>query len=406
MPTYTQFLSHLATLGEQRIDFGLTRMMAACTRLQHPERAVPMVHVAGTNGKGSTIACLRVLLQDAGYRVGTYTSPHLCDYAERIAMNGAPVAHARIGDVGAHVLQRCADIPLTYFELTTLVAFAIYAQLRPDIVLLETGLGGRLDATNVVQPELVVQTPIAHDHMSLLGNSLAQIATEKCGIIKTGRPVVSAPQSDEVAKIIATHCAALACDYTIATALPETIAVGLAGAHQRVNAGVAWCAASVLHQRGWRVGTPSALARASWPGRCEWISKNPLVLFDGAHNVAAAQTLASYVRSLAAAQTFHCYLGMFADKDADGIVRALVPVVDCFIPIPAPAPRALGLETLTTQLRTIGAPVANCHPDGLWADIAQRHRADVCAIVTGSLSLYAMVTNTTGPSNSRCRDNR
>lgn len=387
---YTDWLALLSACGEQRVELGLDRMRMACARCGHPERMLRTVHIAGTNGKGSTGAFLTALARGAGLQVGHYTSPHLCEFTERIAVNGQPISHAACTASARVCVPLVADLALTYFEYATLIGFHAMAHERPalDLVVIEVGLGGRLDATNVLDdPACVVLTPIARDHEAYLGNTLTAIAHEKCGIIKPGVPVVSAPQSDEAAAVIVATCAERGAPLHWALPLAETIALGLPGAHQRVNAGTAWHVARILMQQGVAPMSPDALAQARWPGRCEWLRQDPPLLFDGAHNPQGAAALAEYVREARGPRAVTAIVAGMADKDWDGMIAALVPVIDRWICVPLDHPRALLTTELDARLKAAGRVSAVATIESSLANQA----ADVFAVVCGSLYLYAPI---------------
>lgn len=404
--TYDDLLALLDRLGEQRIIPGLERMQEACARLGHPEGACPTIHIAGTNGKGSTGAFLRSILQASGARVAHYTSPHLTDFAERITVDGVPLAHAMLAAHGARIHATCADLPLTYFEYATLLAFAAFAEARPDVAIIEVGMGGRLDATNVITPRVSLITPIGLDHQAYLGDTIAAIAREKCGIIKPGVPVVSAPQTPEVMAAIRATCADREATLTLPEPVGPDVALGLPGAHQRINAGVAastaivWCqvpydahlARLVRYLAPYDVTV--GLARANWPGRCEWLSHDPPILFDGAHNVSGAEALATYIADVRQGRSVTCVLGVMQDKDAAGIVAALRPVVDRFIAVTPPTSRALPAEALAAIIETEGAAAEVGGSVKMVLTHARKHAntQTPLVIITGSLALYAPVS--------------
>lgn len=390
MWTYANLLHHLDTIQEHRMVYGLERIRAGCERMGHPERCVPIVHIAGTNGKGSTVAFLLTLLQHAGYCVGTYTSPHLCDFTERIAMDGQPCDGDALAAIAETIVRACHDVSLTYFEFATLLALCTFAQQRPDIILMETGLGGRLDATNVASPVAIGITPISRDHMHLLGDTIEAITREKCGIFKPGVPIVSAPQCPDVTTIIRTTAAELHAPLTIATPTDPTLPLGLHGLHQRINAGVAHQLASVLATQGWRGADHAVLANTVWPGRCEWLRRDPPLLFDAAHNVAGAQALAKYLHTIRDQRPIECTIGMMEEKEAHGIITALLPVIDRFITVTPPSPRALPAATLAEIIREMGGS-ASVDTSDEWVHRCHSAGADAAAIhvVTGSCYLYA-----------------
>ncbi|MEY4938964.1 MAG: hypothetical protein RIQ93_699, partial [Verrucomicrobiota bacterium] len=298
---------YLRQLKARGVSPGLERMQRLVAALGHPERATPCVHIAGTNGKGSVAAMLEAALRAAGWRTGLYTSPHLVQLGERIQVNRQPLQWeqlaAYIGEFAprAQALTDAAGsvAPPSYFEFMTAMAFTHFARERCDIAIIECGMGGRLDATNVVTPEVSVITSIGHDHGEFLGHSLAQIAMEKAGIIKTGRPVVIGRLPAEPETVIR----AIAQERNAAViSLPETLGVdpknypttNLEGAHQRENAGVALLSAQFLPAR-WRI-TAGLMARAlqqvDWPGRWQRLrASNRQIILDGAHNAEGADSL-------------------------------------------------------------------------------------------------------------------
>ncbi|MBI4237472.1 MAG: bifunctional folylpolyglutamate synthase/dihydrofolate synthase [Deltaproteobacteria bacterium] len=394
---YDDLLLDLDRRSERRMHFGLERMHAACARLQHPELAVPTLHIAGTNGKGSTAAFLAALLRDAGYRVGVYTSPHLCDYAERFTLDGVPAAHAALAACAETTVQLTADLSLTYFEFSTLLAFRYFAATRPDVVIVETGLGGRLDATNVVDPVLVLLSPIAIDHAEYLGRDVAAIAAEKCGIMKAGRPVISAVQLPEVSAVVEESARALGCPLQWAEPIAASVPLGLAGAHQRINAGLAWAAAQALRDLGWRRGRVASLAEAHWPGRCEWWSRHPAVLFDGAHNPAGVAALVAYLRRIADGRDVGVCFGALADKPVTEMLDLLAPLATRWIAVTPPSARALAAADVAAQLRRCQAFVT----ESALAAVPQLVAAapDLLWVLTGSLTLYAPLRAAFGTGN-------
>lgn len=316
-------LQRLLTLHPKIIDLSLGRVTRLLARLHHPEgRLAPVVHVAGTNGKGSTIAFLRAMLEAAGYRVQAYISPHLVRFAERIKLVGGIIGEARL----TALLEECERAnrgePITFFEITTAAAFLAFAREPADVLLLEVGLGGRLDATNVIErPALSIITPVSIDHTQYLGNSLEGIAFEKAGILKPGVKAVIGPQILHAEAVIKAQAERVGAslyrygpDWRIEAAgdrlhyegrhwqldLPQP---NLLGAHQIVNAGIAVASAERLD--GFRISPDhlrAGLTRAEWPARLQRLTRGPLVdalpgkdwelWLDGGHNAAAGEILA------------------------------------------------------------------------------------------------------------------
>ncbi|PIE18425.1 MAG: bifunctional folylpolyglutamate synthase/dihydrofolate synthase [Proteobacteria bacterium] len=334
-------LAALATRRRFGVDLSLDRMRELLRVLGEPLADLPLIHVAGTNGKGSTAALLAAALTAGGYRVGLYTSPHLQRFNERIVIDGA--------EIDDDVLERCLDrvlalAPLaTFFEVATATAFLAFAEASLDACVVETGLGGRLDATNVIRPQLSVLTPIALDHRAVLGESLESIAGEKAGIIKPQVPCVAAGGTPEVERLFARVCwereAPLwlegreiewsADDWgRLAVSTPAgraaAIEIGLAGGHQRQNAALAWAALDLAGGRGLAV-EPEArrrgFAEVRWPGRLERLSG---CLLDCAHNLAASRALAE---ALPQNEDHVLVFAALADKDPASMLAALRPRV-------------------------------------------------------------------------------
>ena len=300
-------LKHSSELA--KADFNLDRMRALMVELGNPHDQYPIIHVAGTKGKGSVSALCASALQAAGYRVGLYTSPHLLDYCERIQIDSQPIPHERFVELVEKVRPTVAKIPkLTTFEITTALGFLYFAQQKVSAAVFEVGLGGRLDATNVVVPKVSVITSLSYDHMAVLGNTLAQIAGEKAGIIKPGRPVVSAPQKEEALEVLMRIAKERNSPFTLigrdfafrslshtldgqALELVDklqssaiTVQLPLLGIHQVENAATAYAA---LQNSGLNIpdGTiQKGFAEVRWPARFEVVRREPPVIFNSAHN--------------------------------------------------------------------------------------------------------------------------
>jgi len=371
-PSSTALLGRLSGLHPKIIDLSLARIERLLDDLGRPQDALPpVVHVAGTNGKGSVVAYLRAMLEAAGLRAHVYTSPHLVRFSERIVVAGREIEEAAL----AAVLEECERInagrPITIFEITTAAALLAFARSRADVALLETGLGGRLDATNVVQrPGLTVLTPISLDHQSYLGETIAAIAAEKAGILKPRVACVVAAQPEEAAAVIRARAAALAAplieegiDWQVfadgsgaltfrcedkVLALP---APGLAGAHQAGNAGLAVaCArrlAAVLPSLDLRA-IARGIERVRWPARLQRLATGHLAALlpadwelwlDGGHNLAAAQVLAGHLQGWRH-RPVHLVFGMLRSKDAAAFLSTLAPWADDMVTVAIPGEAA------------------------------------------------------------------
>jgi len=325
---------YLEGLSPLSMRFGLSRVERALQALGHPERAAPVLHVAGTNGKGSTCAMAAASLRAAGLRVGLYTSPHLVAFNERIQVDGAPLSDA---DLAAAVEAVRAASPwheagapedrLTYFEVATLAAFVHLARARVDVAVVEVGLGGRLDATNAVAPAVTAVARIGLDHTQLLGETVEAVAREKAGIFKPGVPaVIHAWQPPGVRELLAAEAARVGAPLTVAPA-GWSGPLALLGPHQQGNAGLAAAALRALRAAGLPVGEEAiaeGLATARWPGRLERVGE---VLLDGAHNPDGAAALAAALSALHPGRPAELVFGVLADKDHRGMLSALAPVV-------------------------------------------------------------------------------
>lgn len=413
-------LQRLTALHPKAIDLSLDRIRALLAKLGDPHLQLPPVfHVAGSKGKGSTTAFLRAMLEAAGYRVHAYTSPHLVRFNERIRLAGELIDDTKL----IALLERCESInagaPITFFEITTAAAYLAFAEVPADIVLLETGLGGIADTTNVIpQPALTALTPIGIDHVAFLGDTIARIAANKAGILKDGVPCVVGPQPDDAIAVIEaratdtksalfrygrdwtvreTSDGLLWRDSAVQLSLPRPT---LLGAHQVVNAGVAIACARQLP--GFTVSSDAiaaGLRQVDWPARMQRLSRGPLpdllppgteLWLDGAHNAMAGEALAETLKLLPARPTW-LVAGMLNTKDAAGFLRPLAPLLAgarC-IAIPGEA-NSLPAEDLARAGRSIGLAA---EPAGSAAaamrQIAQTIRADAAS--APALDIHARV---------------
>ena len=368
----------------QASRLGLSRMVDLLERLGRPQDELRFVHVAGTNGKGSVCAYVASVLQAAGYKVGLFTSPFILCFEERIRVNGENItgeelarAVAAVRPAAAAVEAACGDHP-TEFELMAAVAFEHFRTVGCDIVVLEVGLGGRLDATNVIEaPEVSVICRIGLDHTDLLGDTLAAIAGEKAGIVKAGAPVVSWPQESEamaVIEAVATErgCELFVPDFGDLSVEPLAGAdlrrfswkgrgfeTRLLGSYQPFNAALALTAVDVLRGRGWAISDEAAfagIASARWPGRFEVVDTAPLTIVDGGHNPQGAEALAASLADLLGEEgraSVDFALGVLADKDYPAMVRAVAPWARSFSVYAPKSPRALAVDELAACVREI-----------------------------------------------------
>ena len=322
------------------------RLLAACGR---PEDKLRFLHVAGTNGKGSTCVMMDSILRAAGHRTALYTSPHLVDFRERIRVDGQMIPESSVAE-GLTLLRDASDgweqLP-TFFELATVLAAWWFAKEAAEFVVWETGMGGRMDATNAVTPEVSVITPIGMDHQMWLGKTLKEIAGEKAGIIKAGVPVVSAPQDADAADALAARAAAAPTMITFVQRPWTDGPLALTGAHQRWNAALA-CdalrAAGILVEKSIEL---EGLHHLVWPARFQRVG--PDLVIDGAHNPEAVATLVATWREVFGGTKTRLIFGALRDKDAALILRLLRPIADEVVLVPAPGPRG----TPTAELRLL-----------------------------------------------------
>jgi dihydrofolate synthase / folylpolyglutamate synthase len=395
------------------IKFGLDNIRALVERLGHPERTFRSVHIAGTNGKGSVTAMVDAALRAAGHRSARYTSPHLVDLTERFAVDGRPVDRDALAAVLDRIraavddLRRDGSLEVhpTFFEVTTAAAFELFRRARVEAAVLEVGLGGRLDATNVVVPDVTAITSIAFDHEQYLGSTLRDIALEKAGIIKAGVPVVIGPLPPEADAAVVAVARERRADLIRSTATDANgLTVGLAGPHQRVNAGVAVRILRALDARG--IAVPASaisegLAHPAWPGRLDLrrFADGREVLLDAAHNPAGAEALASYLSGWHAGEARPPLIfGTMRDKDAAAMLRALIPAAGPLVLTRASTPRAADPDELAALARRI-APTAEIHIEATAADaLDTAWRLGSSIVAAGSIFLLGDIVKLIEPS--------
>ena len=395
--TYPDSVRFLYALGNEikTAKLGLDRIRTLLHALGDPQRAYRVVHVAGTNGKGSTCAMIAAGLRAAGIRTGLFTSPHLVQPTERIQVNGVPVTPEQFQRAFQVVHEIAESLNLdchpTYFETVAAMGFWLFRELRVNTAVVEVGLGGRLDATNVVEPALAVITPIDFDHEAYLGHTIEAIAGEKAGILKSGVPAVVASQRAEAAQVLEARAAELGVPVThsadFAVRDLEVDARGsrfsglicpLAGEHQVENGITAALALQRL------AVAPQGIAETRWPGRLEQVAPNPDIILDGAHNPAGARALARYLERFYRDRRLWLIYGAMRDKAVEEIAGILFPLAAELI-FTAPAySRALRPEVLA-EIAGRGQVVANV-ADAL-AFVRGRAAADDVVVVTGSLFL-------------------
>ncbi len=386
--SYESFVSHLADREYFGQKLGLERIQEILNRLGNPERKFPSIHIAGTNGKGSTAAMIATILAEAGCRVGLYTSPHLVDFCERIQVithppapsltsregeKGNPPLSVR-GGYGTSFISRegalsCARIireienpadPLTFFELATAIGFLHFTEEKVEIAVVEVGLGGRLDATNVITPLISVITTVGMDHTQYLGDSIEKIAFEKAGIIKSGLRVITGALPQEAMAVVLRRAALMKAPLRVArpSDFPNDLRIGLAGRHQRGNAAIALAVIDELQRKGGfkisEEAVRSGLANVRWPGRLETVQEEPWILLDGAHNPQAMAAVRQFLEPRLNGRKLKVLFGAMADKDLSGLLSEIVPIADQFIFVAPPMKRAASPEQLLSLAEALG----------------------------------------------------
>ena len=398
-----------------RFDLRLERVSAALALFEDPQHRFRVCHVAGTNGKGSTAAMIHAVLSAQGHRVGLYTSPHLESFTERIRVGKRPITQAAVTSLVREVAGRTrqASIALTFFEFVTVMAFLHFARREVDAAVVEVGLGGRLDATNVVRPSVCVVTTISRDHEHFLGTRIGDIAREKGGIIKTGVPVVCGalpPAAKRMLHRIAREREApmreWGKDFSVVPRPPdrfdyhgrewrlEGLRPGLRGGYQRHNAGVALAALETLNAvlPADAKAVRSGLASVRWPGRFEFLPGRPPVLLDGAHNPAGVEALVSEVRGLLGNGKVRLLFASMGDKGWPSMLGALCAVSREVVLTRNPSPRGAGLEALRAAVPPgLPATVVEDPVDAVSMLMTDRGRRDDPILVAGSLYLVGAV---------------
>lgn len=415
-------LERLMSLHPKIIDLTLDRVWRLLAALDHPERTLPpVIHIAGTNGKGSTLAMLRAGLEHAGKRVHAYTSPHLARFHERIRVAGDLISEP---DLQA-VLQECevanGGVPITYFEITTVAAFLAFARTQADYTLLEVGLGGRLDATNVIdKPALTIITPVSFDHPQFLGNTVAEIAGEKAGILKPGVTCVVAPQTDDALAVIEARAARIGAPllvygqhwhvgeengrlvYQDEAGLLDLPLPNLIGAHQVQNAGAT--IAALRHLGYDETVCEAAITRADWPARMQRLRHGPLtdaapkaeIWLDGGHNAACGEAIAEALTRLPN-HPLHLICGMLNTKDIAGYLKPLAPLAETLQGVSIPGETAT-LPASETVAAALEAGFQASEASGVLAAVQHLAKTDPTAriLICGSLYLAGNVLRENG----------
>ncbi len=424
-----RYLYSLVDYEKRRIErytpeeFRLERVMDFLERLGNPQERYPKIHVAGTKGKGSVSAMLAAVAQAAGLKVGLYTSPHLHTYRERLQINGLPIPRAVMARLVEELQPEIEAVPgLTIFEVTTSLAFLYFAREEVDLGVIEVGLGGRLDATNVITPLVSIITSLSLDHTYLLGDTLEEIAAEKGGIIKPGVPVVSAPQRPAAVPVLEEIAAqrhsrfvlvgeewtwepgersftgqAVTTHLTSGTSpLEGTYHLPLLGDFQQENAATVVATLDVLREEGASWITQETVKRGldetRWPGRMEVLNREPLLIVDSAHNPYSAQTLVDSLHSWFPETEWTLIYGASNDKDIEGMLEALLPACEHVIVTRSYHPRAAAPYALADQCADLGfgAEIA-VNPERALEQACRRLEPGVGILATGSIFLVAEI---------------
>jgi len=354
---YQKSLDYLYSLEKFGMIFGLTQVERILSATGNPHKEIQAIHIGGTNGKGSTAAMMSSILQKEGYRVGLYTSPHLIRFTERIKVNGKEIEEEEVAALTEWMKKEIETAgiapPFTFFDFTTAMALHYFKQKLVDLAILEVGLGGRLDSTNVVDPLISIITNIAKDHEEYLGKTILKIAKEKAGIIKKGRPLITAATQPQVLRLFSKICQEKGTpffrvgkefryaraedgdfDYEGLNRKLWSIHLNLRGFHQIINAATAFGAMEVLEDLGYRVSTDAmieGLREVEWPGRLEMVSSSPRVILDGAHNPAGALVLKESLEKEFQFQRLILLIGIMKDKDIQSMLHLLAPLADHII---------------------------------------------------------------------------
>ena len=408
--SYESTLAYIGSAKWQKSKPGLERTRELLRCLGNPEKKLKFVHIAGTNGKGSTAACCAAVLQQAGYKTGLYTSPYINRFNERMQIDGQEIPDdelEQIVDVIRPYADAMEDTP-TEFEVITAVAMKYFLDNGTDIVVLEVGLGGELDSTNVIDtPEVAVITAIGLDHTALLGNTLPEVASAKAGIIKKGGLVCAYPADDDVTAVFENKCREVGASLTMtdmstlkvkAVELDgctfdfgglKDVFVPLAGSYQPWNASVAITALRLMASRGWKITDDDilkGLAKVKWPGRFEVLMKHPVFVLDGAHNPHGIKATVASLKEHFGDRKLTFVMGVMADKDVGHMVDMIVPLADRIYTARPENYRAMDAMDLARELQLRGATALPCPSIQRAVDEAIAHEGpDGVVVALGSL---------------------
>ena len=410
--TRDEAVEYIENAGWSKTRLGLSRTRELLARLGDPQNDLRFIHVAGSNGKGSTCAMLDSILREAGYTTGLYTSPYLERFEELIRAGGREITGGELAEITEKVraeAERMEDHP-SRFEMVTAVAMLFFSRMHADPVILEVGMGGALDSTNAINaPEIAVITNIALEHTEYLGTTLEEIAENKCGIIKRGCSVVCYDGAPEVTEVVHRRCMQEGVPFTVAAGTSvksvsrdirhqvfmwrgREYDLSLAGRHQMYNAAVALEVIEELRRKGRNIPEDAVrrgLASVIWPARCEIMAEEPMVILDGAHNRQCTEALADTLADLLPGCKAVFLTGILADKNYTGMTEILSPLAEKFICVTPPSPRSLPAETLAAHLRAKGidAEAAESLKEAVRAGLTAAADCGGVLVMTGSLYL-------------------
>ncbi|WP_321365787.1 folylpolyglutamate synthase/dihydrofolate synthase family protein [uncultured Desulfuromusa sp.] len=410
MASYQDSLAYLYSLQFFGIKLGLENIRKLLSRVGNPQQHLRIIHIAGTNGKGSTAAALAGIFKAAGISAGLYTSPHLHSFTERIRINTRQISESDAVELIEELRPHAEALRATFFELTTAMALLCFQRCGVQWAILETGMGGRLDATNIVTPELCLLTPIALDHTAYLGAGLTEIAAEKAGIFKTGASVISSYQEAVVMSVLQQRAADLQISllefgrdyhchgendfFTVSggSFLLDDVKFSQVGEYQQQNFALAAAAMDYLSQSSLEIKATeiqNGLEKTCWPGRLEWLPNK--ILLDGAHNPAGAKKLAVYLQQQKI-NNVHLVVGCKADKQATGLISELLPFACRVYVTQPPVDAAVPIEEIVQQVREAGVAVEGYSDPlaAIQAALENRSSEDVI-LVAGSLFLVAEI---------------
>ena len=416
---YTEALEYIHGISWTFCKPGLERIGELCERLSHPERNLKFIHIAGTNGKGSTSAMLDSVLRAAGYKVGLYTSPYIRVFNERMRIDGENISDNELASLTEYIkpiAEGMSDKP-TEFELITALAFEYFSRHNCDIVVLEAGMGGRLDSTNIIDTSVLsVITGIALDHTAFLGDTVEQIAKEKAGIIKCGVPVLYGGTDDNARKIIKAKASEMDSDFKSVDyshlminsfSLDGTdfdfeeeknLKIQLLGSYQPRNASIVISAVEILRKNGFAISDAAlreGLSSAEWQGRFEILSREPLIIFDGAHNPQGIEAAVESIKFYFKSEKVAIVTGVLRDKDYTHIAKRLSEVSKIAFTFTPDSPRALDAIDYAKTLSSQGLTANSCASVREALDRAKAYgKENSCPIIcAGSLYAYAEIIN-------------